>query len=181
MVKILDAAKTVFSKKGSDATIEDVAKKAEVGVGTIYRRFHNKDQLAGAVVMDIFSQICEEQVEISKTTYSADKKIEMILMIFTKISKQYGKIHEMALKMMNDGELGNDIQHSLLSQLKGIFKKVIIQGQQEGTLRKGDAEIFEILLFNIVNPQVVYQLKQRVPTEEIHKYLTEMILNGLSN
>jgi AcrR family transcriptional regulator len=43
--RVLAAAAEVFATHGLDATLADVAKHAGVGVGTIYRRFANKDDL----------------------------------------------------------------------------------------------------------------------------------------
>jgi AcrR family transcriptional regulator len=180
MVKILNAGKKVFAEKGLDATVEDVAKQARVGVGTIYRRFNNKYQLAVAVVMDIFSEIYEEQNKISNTECSADKKIEMIFEHFTTMDKKYGKIHDMSLNLMNSDEIGIDLQQSVLTHMDGIFQKVIKQGQEEGIFRDSDPKILEILLFNMVNPHVAYQLKQHMPVTEVPNFLSEMILNGLS-
>jgi AcrR family transcriptional regulator len=180
VMRLLDAAKTVFAEKGFEATVEDVANKAEVGVGTVYRRFGNKQQLTAAVITDIFLQIYENQLRISKSDYSADQKIRLIFENFTNISRHHGKIHDMGLAMINSGELGDEMQKSLLFHLKEILREVIIQGQKEGIFREGNPEIFVILLFNMVNPQVVFQLKSWVPTEEIPKYISDMILKGLS-
>src|SRR3954466_16413344 len=44
-VRILAAAKEVFAERGIDATLDDVAARAGVGVGTVYRRYANKDAL----------------------------------------------------------------------------------------------------------------------------------------
>lgn len=43
--RVLAAAAKVFATQGLDATLADVAKHAGVGVGTVYRRFANKDEL----------------------------------------------------------------------------------------------------------------------------------------
>lgn len=43
--RVLAAAAEVFATQGLDATLADVAKHAGVGVGTVYRRFANKDEL----------------------------------------------------------------------------------------------------------------------------------------
>lgn len=180
MVKILDAAKVVFSKKGAETTIEDVAKKANVGVGTIYRRFSNKHQLATAVVIDVLIKIYEEQIQIANGNQRADQKIRLIFEHFTKINKEYGKIHQMLLEFIHNGELGGDLQESLLTKLKGIFRQVIVQGQQEGIFRDGDPEIYETLMFNMVNPHLVYQLTEILPVEEIPGYISGMILKGVT-
>ncbi len=48
--RILTAARDVFAEEGYDASMEAIAMRAEVGVGTLYRRFPNKADLLNAVV-----------------------------------------------------------------------------------------------------------------------------------
>jgi len=43
--RVLDAAREVFGESGADASIEEIAARAGVGVGTVYRRFASKDGL----------------------------------------------------------------------------------------------------------------------------------------
>jgi AcrR family transcriptional regulator len=55
--KVLEAARAVFSEQGRDAQIDDVARRAEVGVGTVYRHFPTKEALIEALVVDNFQAI----------------------------------------------------------------------------------------------------------------------------
>lgn len=43
--KLIDAAREVFAERGLDATLEEVARRAGVGVGTLYRRFPTREDL----------------------------------------------------------------------------------------------------------------------------------------
>ena len=43
--RVLDAACEVLGESGADASMEEIAARAGVGVGTVYRRFANKDAL----------------------------------------------------------------------------------------------------------------------------------------
>jgi AcrR family transcriptional regulator len=43
--RILDAAREVLGESGADASMEEIAARAGVGIGTVYRRFANKDAL----------------------------------------------------------------------------------------------------------------------------------------
>ena len=52
--RILDAAVEVFAEQGVDAQIDDVARRADVGVGTIYRHFPTKDALVAELVRQKF-------------------------------------------------------------------------------------------------------------------------------
>jgi AcrR family transcriptional regulator len=47
--RILEAAAEVFAERGLEATLDDVARQAGVGVGTVYRRFPDKASLADAL------------------------------------------------------------------------------------------------------------------------------------
>jgi AcrR family transcriptional regulator len=48
--KIVSAARAIVAEQGEAAQIDDVASKAGVGVGTVYRHFPNKDALMGELV-----------------------------------------------------------------------------------------------------------------------------------
>jgi AcrR family transcriptional regulator len=48
--RILAAARDVFAEQGYDASMESIAVRAEVGIGTLYRRFPTKADLLNAVV-----------------------------------------------------------------------------------------------------------------------------------
>lgn len=43
--RVLDAAREVFGESGAEASIEDIAARAGVGIGTVYRRFASKEAL----------------------------------------------------------------------------------------------------------------------------------------
>ena len=49
---ILDAARALVAETGTDTTMEDIARRAGVAVGTLYRHFPAKDDLVEAVVED---------------------------------------------------------------------------------------------------------------------------------
>jgi AcrR family transcriptional regulator len=48
--RVLDAAEEVFAASGPDASIDEIARLAEVGHGTVFRRFPTKDDLMYAVI-----------------------------------------------------------------------------------------------------------------------------------
>ena len=54
--RILDAAIEVFSDQGVEAQIDDVARRADLGVGTIYRHFPTKEALVTELVRRKFRQ-----------------------------------------------------------------------------------------------------------------------------
>jgi AcrR family transcriptional regulator len=57
---ILEAARMGFAEHGYDCQMEDIARGARVGVGTVYRHFPNKEALLDALVADRFDRLAEE-------------------------------------------------------------------------------------------------------------------------
>jgi AcrR family transcriptional regulator len=65
--RILAAASEVFARRGLDATLDDVAERAGVGVGTVYRRFPNKDALVEALFEKEITRIIDLAVAAGET------------------------------------------------------------------------------------------------------------------
>src|ERR1700710_3092844 len=65
--RILAAAVEVFSISGADAGIDEIATKAGVGVGTVYRRFPTKEALVQAIV----AQLLGDLVTVAKDALEA--------------------------------------------------------------------------------------------------------------
>jgi len=55
--RVLDAAAAVFAERGLEAGVEEIARVAGVGMGTLYRRFPTKDALVCALVHDVMTTI----------------------------------------------------------------------------------------------------------------------------
>jgi AcrR family transcriptional regulator len=55
--RVLDAATEVFAASGPDASIDEIARLAGVGHGTVFRRFPTKDDLMYAVLDRHFAQM----------------------------------------------------------------------------------------------------------------------------
>ena len=55
--KVLAAARAVFAEQGVDAQMDDVARRAGVGVGTVYRHFPTKEALIEALMVSAFETI----------------------------------------------------------------------------------------------------------------------------
>ena len=64
--RILQAADEVFAERGLEATLDDVARHAGVGVGTVYRRFPDKASLADA----LFEQRIDAILELAKHAHN---------------------------------------------------------------------------------------------------------------
>jgi AcrR family transcriptional regulator len=66
--RLLDAATAAFAASGPDASIDDIARLAGVGHGTVFRRFPTKDDLMFAVI----ERHVEEMCGLAKEALAAD-------------------------------------------------------------------------------------------------------------
>lgn len=64
--RILSSARELFATRGLDITLDDVAEHAGVGVGTVYRRFANKQELIDGVFEHNIQNLAE-QAELAFT------------------------------------------------------------------------------------------------------------------
>src|SRR3954467_3786330 len=55
--RVLSAAREVFAEQGREAQMDDVARRAKVGVGTVYRHFPTKEALIEARAVDSFAKL----------------------------------------------------------------------------------------------------------------------------
>jgi AcrR family transcriptional regulator len=58
--KLIEAATAAFAEKGADAPLEDIAHRAGVGIGTLYRHFPSRLDLQAAVYRSQVVGVCEK-------------------------------------------------------------------------------------------------------------------------
>jgi AcrR family transcriptional regulator len=62
--RLLDAARTAFAEHGADASLDDIARRAGVGAGTLYRHFPTRQALLEAVYRDEVEAVCAKAYEL---------------------------------------------------------------------------------------------------------------------
>jgi AcrR family transcriptional regulator len=65
--KLLTAATALFDEQGTDAPLEAVARRAGVGIGTLYRHFPTRDALVEAAYRAEVDHLCEAAEELLAT------------------------------------------------------------------------------------------------------------------
>jgi AcrR family transcriptional regulator len=63
--RILEVAKQVFTRRGAEASMDEIAKRAKIGPGTLYRHFPTRDDLLAAVYISEVEKLAEAQRKFS--------------------------------------------------------------------------------------------------------------------
>ena len=158
---VLEAAKAVFSSGGPDASLEAVAKKAGVGIGTLYRHFPTREALFEAVYrreveqlsdfaerlknepapVDALRRWLRANVELVATKkgmlaalqLAVNSSSELYAFSFDRLTKAVGTLLERAVKA---GELRDDVgPEDLLRALIGMCYIQDQPGWQANVLR----------------------------------------------
>ena len=61
--KVLTAARDAFAEGGEATSLEEIARRAGVGIGTLYRHFPNRQALIEAVYVDEVEEVCRSAAE----------------------------------------------------------------------------------------------------------------------
>src|SRR5579871_2940634 len=56
--KVVAAAREAFAERGASTSLEEIARRAEVGIGTLYRNFPNRQALLEAVYVGEVESLC---------------------------------------------------------------------------------------------------------------------------
>ncbi|MFF0338607.1 TetR/AcrR family transcriptional regulator [Kribbella sp. NPDC004875] len=67
--RLVTAARDTFAEHGTDTSLEEIARRAGVGIGTLYRRFPNRTALLEAVYVDEIQSVVER-------AYDFDRELE---------------------------------------------------------------------------------------------------------
>ena len=63
--RILEVAKQVFTRRGAEAGMDEISKRAKIGPGTLYRHFPSRDDLLAAVYVSEVEKLAEAQKKFS--------------------------------------------------------------------------------------------------------------------
>jgi AcrR family transcriptional regulator len=61
--KVVTAAREAFAERGVSTSLEEIARRAEVGIGTLYRNFPNRQALLEAVYVEELDSLCRSSAE----------------------------------------------------------------------------------------------------------------------
>src|SRR5690242_21075410 len=64
---VLAAAREAFAEGGESISLEEIARRAGVGIGTLYRNFPNRQALLEALYVDEVEEVCRTAAQIGES------------------------------------------------------------------------------------------------------------------
>jgi AcrR family transcriptional regulator len=169
--KILGAAAAVFARRGLDATLDEVALEAGVGVGTVYRRFPDK----GALVLALFESAVDEIATLALSAYEAENSWDGLVWFLQEALQR-----QCANRGLRDVVVGTPYVYERMEGVKCRIEPAIAhlieRAQCDGYLRNdvqsADFAILEMMISSLgcMTDQLSHDLWRR--------YLT-IVLDGL--
>ena len=127
--RVLEAAKAVFSTGGSDASLEAVAKRAGVGIGTLYRHFPTREALFEAVYRREVDQLGELAEQLKSAPEPVDALRCWLKANVELVATKKGMISALALAVQASSELYAHSFESLTKAIGSLLDRAIAAGE----------------------------------------------------
>jgi AcrR family transcriptional regulator len=165
--RILEAARTVFAKRGTEAQMDDVARTAGVGVGTVYRHFPDKRALMGELVAAKFRTFADNAQRALEVEDPWEAFAGLLRANARLCARDIGIQQAMLLEPA--AWTGAALE---LMRLRDLATRLIVRAQEAGVMRE-DFDVDDI-------PMLMSGLSatMAVPQYDWHRHL-EIILDGI--
>jgi AcrR family transcriptional regulator len=173
--QIIAASRTIFAERGTEVPMEEIARAAGVGVGTLYRRFPDRDSLIRAIAVDTFQRVVDDAQAAIRQEPDAWRALTRFLHTTTglRLLLQLGVLSPRARAVLHDDQATQRLRQALLD----ILSELVAAAQDDGSLRpdvsSGDiAMILSLILRDIRG--LPTDVRESAPA----RYLT-LMLDGL--
>lgn len=177
--RVLNAAQALFAERGAEVTMEEVARRAGVGVGTIYRRFPSKEQLFAAVSHAACDHTRHCLIAAADASPDPVQKLRALVLV------QYQRTAEQAalleLHPADAATSRHAEQQHLYETLHAILEQAIRDGQRQGVVRAGNPAALATLCLELVSPRAFAHLARVLgdKPDELAEYVVGFVLGGL--
>ncbi len=129
--RLLDEARAAFLEHGADAPLEDIARRAEVGIGTLYRHFPTRVALQEAVYREQVQDLCAKAYELAEELPPGEALAAWMRSFAHYAASRRGLMQ--TLKAVID--LHSDVLARCHDEIRGAAAMVLTQAQDAGTAR----------------------------------------------
>lgn len=130
-VRILQAAEVVFPSSGMSTPVEEIARQAGVGVGTVYRHFPTKEALFEAILVSRIERLAEEAGSLLSATDPGAALFEL----FTRIVEEAGARKAFADALARAGVDVKAATSAAGQELLRTLGALLTRAQQAGAVR----------------------------------------------
>jgi AcrR family transcriptional regulator len=169
--RILEAAAEVFAQRGLGVTMDDIAEHAGVGVGTVYRRFPNKELLIEAVFEDHLAQIAALLEEAVAQDDAWEALVGAVERIQAQQAANWG-LKDLILSTQHGRERVTEVRE----RLSPLGDTLVERAQAEGRLR-ADVEGTDLVLVNVAISAVADFAGEVAP--DAWRRLLALVVDGL--
>jgi len=138
--RILEVAKQAFTRSGANASLDDIAKEAEVGAGTLYRHFPTREALIEAVYRTEVQKLAAAERNFAETMAPIDALRAWMLLFVDYIAAKH--IIAPALNTFVGG--ASKLYEDSRAQIQGAIEALVKRAIKSGDIRK-DIEPFDLL------------------------------------
>ena len=168
--RILEAAAEVFADRGLDVSLDDIAKHAGLGVGTVYRRFPTKEELIESLFEDHVDMLAEMAESISYAENSWDGLVAVLTEVCAQQAGNQG-----LREILMSSTYGQGCSARARARLMPAIEKGLRRAQDDGYLR-ADIQPVDMVLIEFMIGGVSEYTKQS--PDAWRRYL-QIIIDGL--
>ncbi|MCK1546200.1 TetR/AcrR family transcriptional regulator [Bradyrhizobium sp. 147] len=136
--RVLEAAKAVFSAGGPEASLEAVAKRAGVGIGTLYRHFPTREDLFEAVYRREVEQLSELAEHLRSANDPVDALRRWLRSAVEFVATKKGMSAALALTYQSSSELAAFSMERLTKAIGSLLDRAVAAGQMRGDVSPED-------------------------------------------
>lgn len=129
--RLLGAAEVVFAEQGIAVPVDEVARRAGVGVGTLYRHFPTKEALFEAVVLDRLGRMADEAERLAGSPDPAAAFFELVEHVGMEVSRK----RDLAEALANAGVDLKTVAAEPSERLKRSVGELLRRAQAAGAVR----------------------------------------------
>ncbi|MGW6326891.1 TetR/AcrR family transcriptional regulator [Streptomyces sp. NPDC055100] len=138
--RLVGEARTSFAEHGTDASLEDIARRAGVGIGTLYRHFPNRHALMNAVFQEALSALLERSRELAGAEQPCRALVEWLGAIVT----HAGEYRGLAQALMSASRDETSALAQCHTPLREAGARLLSRAQESGAVR-ADVSIDDLL------------------------------------
>lgn len=192
---ILDTAKTVFAERGFlNATIEEIAERSELAVGTLYRYFQSKEEIYVSLLFDAMEMFRQAIEDARNSNFSPPEQLQIVWQFFYNFYNEQPEYYRAFMFLHNEG-LRDVISPEVIDEINKratvnfrLVSEIVQEGVNQGIYRSDlDARsVVDVLWSMLMGLVQLVETRRNLGVradmlKTLHQYAFEWIECGLQS